>query len=193
MKLKMLGAASAAMLLGASSANAATYIVNFSGTGGTTAQFDVTTADTLNAVNGYDVLALSGNVNGDAVTGLLVNPNQPGVTNNGVWLYDNVLFPAADPFIDLYSFVGVLASGGTTNLFVNSPADYELMVSPPGGGYSLDSHGVATLVAGGLQGAANLEGAVPEPATWAIMMTGLFGMGLALRSRRRSQASSTPA
>jgi hypothetical protein len=180
MKLKMLGAALAAMLLGASSANAATYIVNFTGTGATTAQFNVTTADTLNAVNGYDILALSGNVNGDAVTGLLANPNQPGVTNNGVWLYDNVLFPAADPFIDYYSFVGTLASGGTANLFVNNPADYELMVSPPGGGYSLDSHGVATLAV-----------AVPEPASWAIMMTGLFGMGLALRSRRKSQTSAT--
>ena len=181
MKLKMLGAALAAMVLGASSANAATYIVDFSGTGGATAEFDVSTADTVNAVGGYDVLALTGgNVNGDAVTGLLVNPSQPAVFNNGTWVYDNVLFPNATPFIDYYSIVATLASGGTANLFVNSPADYELMVAPPGGGYSLDSHGLATLAGG-----------VPEPATWLIMTSGIFGMGMALRMRRKSPANTS--
>jgi len=191
MKLKIMGAALAVIVMSASAANAATYIINFSGTGGTTAEFDLTTADTVNAVGGYDVLAITGgNVNGDAITGLLNNPSQPFPTNNGTWIYDNVLYPASSPFVDYYSIVGTLASGGTTNLFVNSPDDYELMVAPPGGGYSLDSHGVALLGAGSPIGQG---GAVPEPATWAMMMGGLFAMGAALRSRRQTQSAAAAA
>jgi len=189
MKFKVLIAALAAAAIGAPGAHAATYIIDFTGADGSQAAFDVTTADTMNAVGGYDVLALTGGyVNGDAITGLLNNPNQPGVSNNGVWLYDNVLFPGAAPFIDNYSIVGTLASGGTTNLFVNGLSDYELMVSPAGGGYSLDSHGAATLL-GGVPGPVSAGGAVPEPAVWAMFMAGLFGVGAALRRRRKAAAT----
>ena len=37
----------------------------------------------------------------------------------------------------------------------------------------------------------SVTGAVPEPATWAMMMSGLFGMGLALRGRRTASAAAT--
>jgi choice-of-anchor C domain-containing protein len=39
----------------------------------------------------------------------------------------------------------------------------------------------------------SVTGAVPEPATWAMMMSGLFGMGLALRGRRKASAAAATA
>jgi hypothetical protein len=170
-----LAGALAAALLAASGAQAATYILNFTGNDGSTAAFDLTTANTVDAVGGYDVLAITGgNVNGDAISGLLLNPNQPSVFVNNAWQYDNVLFPGSDRLVDYYGVVGNLASGGTTNLFSNSSTDYELMISPASGGYSLDSHGMATITA------------VPEPAAWALVIAGLFAVGAALRRSRKA-------
>ena len=64
---------------------------------------------------------------------------------------------------------------GVYNLWMNSDGDAELYTyGAPG---ALDVHGSITTTA------------VPEPMTWALMLIGFGGLGLAMRSRRRQAAA----
>ena len=61
-------------------AKAATYDVNFIGTSGFDVSAVMTTSNVLNAVNGYDILTITGTVSGPTsglINGLIANPNQP--------------------------------------------------------------------------------------------------------------------
>src|SRR5260370_38615956 len=71
---------SAAIVLAAGHAQAATWLLDYTATdGGQPSQASVTVeiADALNAVGGHDVTGISGQVDGDATTGLIANPGQP--------------------------------------------------------------------------------------------------------------------
>jgi hypothetical protein len=125
--------------LEASPANANTYDVTFTGS-----VFDVsaqiTTASTLDALGGYDILSISGAVSGPtsgAITGLFNNPGQPSQGTyydaSGLgWNYDNILFPSSVPFDNngpLFSFgSGIFANlysvGSTFYLSVDNPTAY---------------------------------------------------------------------
>ena len=163
-----------ACLAFAGASSAATYAFNFTDTSNTfTASGLLTTSNTLNAVNGYDVTAISGTVTGnpavDFITGLVPNPNQPNPTNNGAFIYDNVLFTPGQA-LDVNGLL-FNTSAGVYNLWMNSSRDAELYTyGAPG---ALDVHGALTITA------------VPEPMTWAMILIGFGGLGLALRSRRR--------
>jgi len=129
----------------------------------------ITTSDTLNAVFGYDILSITGNVNTvGSIDGLVPNPNQPNPNNNFGFLYDNVRFPV-EPYLDSN---GVLFStnGGSSlwNLWGNSPGNYELYSYSPG-----------VNVVGPLS-----VTAVPEPATWAMMILGFLGVGFVAYRRK---------
>ena len=132
----------------------------------------------LNAVGGYDITGISGTVNGnpspDAITGLIANLSQPFIGSCCGFNYDNVLFALGPRTFDTG---GVLFStvSGNYNLWMNSDTDAQLYTyGAPGG---LDVHGTlsATL-------------AVPEPATWGLMILGFGAAGAALRTRRRQLA-----
>jgi hypothetical protein len=113
----------------------ADLIFSFSYTGdGISASGDLTTSDitVLNvdgsSFSGYDILGITGQRNGVAITGLLDNPSFPGATNNGTFLYDNILLTSPFGF-DNDGLVYVTGSDGN---------DYNLFstAAPTGGGYT---------------------------------------------------------
>ncbi|MGZ6015388.1 MAG: PEPxxWA-CTERM sorting domain-containing protein [Phenylobacterium sp.] len=159
----------------AATAQAAVYTLSFTDYGATiNLDATVTTSDTLNAVNGYDITAITGTVSGnpgsDPITGLVVNPNQPFAWNCCGFIVDNVLFSPGQTFDNW----GVLFDtvGGRYNFWMNSPTEGELYTY--GAPQSLDVRGTVVATSGG----------VPEPAAWVMMILGFGGAGAVLRRRR---------
>ena len=140
----------------------------------------LTTADTLNAVNGYDILGITGSVTGaggGVITSLVSNPGQPFPTINYGFQYDNVLFPSAVQTLDISGVLFTTAGGAIWNLWGNTPTDYQLYTYSP---VAVDVHGSMTLSA-----VPQLTlTAVPEPQTYAMMLAGLGLMGF-VASRRK--------
>ena len=159
----------------APAANAASYILNYSGSGApASATLRVHVSDTLNAVGGYDVLGIRGFVGLDEVLGLIPNPNRPynSISADGLFIFDNVYFPGA-PSV---SNPGLLFRTATNewNLFSDNASRYQLY-SATASGYS--AHSVGSLTAS----------AVPEPRAWALLIVGFGLAGAGLRNRRREQ------
>ena len=164
---RLFTAAAIAVAFAAAPASAAMYQLHYTGTtDSTVADIHLSTSNTLNGAGGYDILSVSGNVNGDVITGLApVNP--PGFTT------DNVYFNA-DP-IFTSSGVGFFSATTTYNLWGNGPGSYSLYGTTDGGGSYVPSGDGTLSVA-----------AVPEPATWGLMLVGFAMTGVA--ARRRSVA-----
>ena len=122
---------------------------------------------------GFDVTALSGNVivSVDGVSGAITSFT-PGSGNDGVFIWDNIVYPAATPHIDN---PGLLFDVGSTEFNIYNSA---------GGFPNGDIIANANNNFGGSSGTFNLT-AVPEPATWAMMLVGFGGLGVAMRSRRK--------
>ncbi len=167
-----------AAALAAAPAQAATWLVTYVSTGGNpfTANLTVDTLDTLDAAGGYDVTGVSGNVDGDTVTGLIANPGQPFAhySADGLFIFDNVLFTGALPVFSHPGLFFTGASGSEYNLFSDGPTVFELYKAKPGVGYLANSVGAVTAAI-----------AIPEPATWAMMIMGFGLVGMLLRQRRR--------
>ncbi len=172
MKLSTFAIAAAALVGAVTPALAATYAVHYTATGGptlpTTADFRITTANALNTLGGFDILSASGSVNGVAITGLAaVNP--AGFRTNNV-------FYASAPNFDLFG-LGWTTGSTTGNLFYS---DTEFVLAqfdpalPQGRRYFGQSTGDVTVAA------------VPEPASWALLLVGFVAVGAA--ARRRSHA-----
>ena len=170
----------AAATLAAGHAHAATWLVTYTSTGGNpfAASLTVDTLDILDAAGGYDVTGVSGHVDGDTVTGLIANPGQPfaHLSADGLFIFDNVFFTGAAP---VFSHPGLFfsgASGAEYNLFSDSPTTFELYKASPGVGYLANSVGTVTATA-----------AIPEPASWTMMILGFGLVGTLLRQRRRTR------
>ncbi len=182
-------AALAASILGwgfleALPANASTYDVTFTGL-----NFDlsavITTSNSLDALGGYDITAISGTVTGPssgAITGLLSNPNQP---NEGTyyagsygWNYDNVLFAGSVPFDNN----GILFSFGTdvlANLYSVGSSFY-LSVDNPSSFWNPGDLGTLSV---------SDPPATPLPAALPLFATGLGLVGLLAWHRKRKAAA----
>jgi hypothetical protein len=134
MKTRYLSLALLALGTLASSAKA-DLLFSFSYTGdGISASGELLTSDITvtnvdgTSFSGYDVLGITGQRNGVAITGLLDNPAFPGPSNNGTFLYDNILLTSPFGF-DNDGLVFVTGSDGNDyNLFSTS--------APTGGGYT---------------------------------------------------------
>ncbi len=147
------------------------YVANSGAPAGASGKF--VTANVLNAVGGYDVLGINGSVDGDFITGLVVNANQPNPINSadGRFNFDNVYYATGEK-LDGPGLLFNVASGLEYNLFLESPGLYHLYSATPGGSYGANSLGTFTVT-----------GEVPEPATWAMIVLG-FGMVGAMARRR---------
>jgi hypothetical protein len=189
--LKLAAGAATLALMVSGQAQAATWLVSYQSTGGNplAADLTLTASDVLNAVGGFDVTGIAGNVDGDAVTGLIANPHQPtySYSNDGMFLFDNVVFTGA-PNVSWYGLLFQGASGNEYNLFADNASTYELYRAQSGVGYLANSVGSvrAQLAPVDLQdGHGNpLSGGVPEPAAWTMMILGFGGVGAMLRRRR---------
>ena len=156
----------AAMVFATSPANATVYHFSFETTHGVfTVSGNATTANTFDSAGGYDVLALAGTVSGPggASISLIANPAQPTAFNNGSWIYDNVLFPHAAPFVDNPGLL--FSAGGSAFNWYSVGAQTYLSSNVSAGAFN----------PGELVGSISLN--TPEPPTWAMMLLGFVGLG----------------
>ena len=171
MKIKSvaLSAAVSLALMSSVAANASTYAFNFDSTA-----YDVAgqfvTSDTLNAVGGYDILSVTGNVTGvggGTISSLIANPTQPLPYNNSSYIYDNVKYDIA-PYLSTWGMLFTTVNGNVWNLWGNNPADFQLHSFMAG----VDVHGSSTV------------SAVPLPAAAWLFGSAVLGLG----ALRRKQA-----
>jgi hypothetical protein len=181
---------SAVVALGAGHVQAATWILDYTATNGaspTEASLTVEISDLLNAVGGHDVIGIGGQVDGDAITGLIANPGQPfpSYSADGWFIFDNVIWPGGAPVISNPGLFFTGASGDEYNLFSDDASTFELYDARAGVGYV--AHSVGTLTASEVRdlgpGGGDVMG-VPEPAAWTMIILGFGGVGAMLRRRR---------
>ena len=170
-----LTAAAVLALIAASPACATQFDFNFSGNGffgGTLAGTGVLITDNTsftNPTNGYTaqtITGITGTFNGSEITGLA-----PGLFGA------NDLFYLTGPFfVDGNGLGFTTAAGISANLFVTNDTSYR--VNTQGAG----------LLTGLVTASAKAEApaAVPEPATWAMMLLGFGAIGWQHRRRRSS-------
>jgi PEP-CTERM motif len=171
----------AALGLVPAGADAAVYDFDFSTTDSLfTATGSITTANTPDAVGGYDILSISGTLSGPSggTIALVPNPAQPSPTYTANFGYDNVYYPGA---VDLVDLTGVLFTAGVYdyNVFAYG-GTYYLSTDNPAGVYN---PGEPITFSDPIQSAT----AAPEPSTWAMMLIGLAGLGLAARRQARAR------
>lgn len=163
--------------------NAADHAHNITGT--------ITTADAINAIGGYDILAVTGTVSGiggGAITSLIANPRQPDVSwnDNRMGFYYNNVMHTTGAALDYYGML-FTAGGNAWNLFSNSNSDYELYSWTASANHGVvDVHGAYAQV---MEAATpvvpmdDMPSNVPEPSTFALLSLAAIGL---IRSRRHA-------
>ena len=145
----------------------------------------ITTADTLDAIGGYDILSISGTIFGPgfgptgAGIALAPNPSQPYPANNPIYQYDNVYFPAGSAPFDANGIL-FTAGGYEYNLYSDGPTAY-LSTDNPAGVYF---PGAAIAFSDPVQDSVM---SAPEPSTWALILLGFAALGLAARRKIRKR------
>jgi hypothetical protein len=96
-----------------------------------------------------------------------------------------------DPATPMTNFVGPLAyatylSGGATTVALASGVQYQWVTSTDFG-YQANNCGAGCTFTTSITGPGTITSAVPEPATWAMMIGGFGMVGGAMRSARRKQ------
>lgn len=150
--------------LGSTSASAATYVFNFSGTG----QLGSGTLTTDNVTfdsRGYraqTITGITGSYNGSAITGLMP----------GLFGADNLYYVTGPSFVDGSGLGFRTAAGNQVNLFYQDSApSYRVnTLNPFTTAFVTASSSAATAP-------------VPEPATWVMLILGFGVVGAAIRRR----------
>lgn len=172
-RLGLIGAAAIAMVV-STPASATQYLFNFSGTGffgGTLNGSGTLTTDDnsfVNALNGYtaqNITGITGTFNGSTITGLAP----------GFFGANNLFYLSGPFFVDGNGLGFTTASGVSANLFVTNDTSYRV-----------NTQGAGLLTGLVTASASAVTPAVPEPATWAMMLLGFGAIGVSLRRRRRA-------
>ena len=171
--LRLIGAAAA--LIASTSASAAVYNFNFSGTGlffgealvgsGTLTTNGVSQVSSLNGYTYQTITGITGTFNGSQITGLA------NVTGS-----NNLFYLTGPFFVDGNGLGFSTAAGSAVNLFVTTDTRYRVNAGGLSTGFVTASASAAIA-------------AVPEPATWAMMIGGFGVIGAAARRRRRVTAA----
>ncbi len=156
-KSALLGAAAIAALATAAPAAAADYIVNYTGTSALNGAFTATLR--LSVFNGT-ITAITGTRNGLAVTGL---SNYAAATQH---------FSPTAPYTDFGGFSYDVVGSPSYNVFYDGSLGELNSVDSPNGFVVNESRFTSFAVA-----------AVPEPATWGMMILGFGVIGGAMRRR----------
>ena len=157
---------------------ASTYALNYSGVfdgsgSPLLASLRIVTSNTLNAAGGYSINSVTGSVDGETVTGITPNPDAPNSTTGVSFTYDNNFFDA-NPVFNLNG-LAFETSAASWNLWGTDPDLYTLFKKVSGvRGYTGASDGSLTITA------------VPEPASWALLIVGFGMVGTATRRRART-------
>jgi hypothetical protein len=162
-----------------------------------------TSPNPVDPIGSYIITGISGTfsdanigISNAAITGIVLsNPANPEPTNlaaphsfgfyNGLFSYDNLFYPGGSPaastdytvhggFLDIYGMVFTIAGDKAVNFW----SDGDFGGGPTYGVGVTDGTNVLDYVAGGV--------AVPEPASWALMVIGFGALGAAVRRRRQA-------
>jgi hypothetical protein len=179
MKRILLAIGLAAAVLAPAAANASVYKFTFE-------SFDseLTAGGQITVNTDGEVTGVSGVISGLAdqnISAVTPNPNFSGAaySPDGSFIYDNLYHASGMPFdVDGLLFVTAQNPGGYWNLWGNSPDNYSLWGSVGSYNYPIEESGTLSVAA------------VPESSTWAMLLTGFAGLGLAsYRTSRRTAAA----
>ena len=109
---------------------------------------------------------ITGTFDGSPITGL-----------SGYAASDNTLYESTPLYFSLGG-VSFSSAGGDYNIYAYNGGDYLLKSSVDPVGYPANGQLLTTALV-----------SVPEPATWSLMLLGVFGLGAALRRREARLAS----
>jgi hypothetical protein len=139
----------------------------------------LTIANAFNAVFGHDFISINGlvsGVGGGNISGLVTNPNQPFVTTNFGFNYDNVGFDG-NPHLDSNGVLFSTTNGSLWNLWGDGPGVYELGKYADANGPFVDTLGTLST--------REISSGVPEINTWALMLLGFATLGFVAYRRAR--------
>ena len=155
-------------ILPATVANATVYAFSFASFDG-----ELTAAGQMTVDASSDVVAVSGTISGlvnQTISGAVANPDFPNAATSpdGMFIY-NDMFHNSNPRFDIDGLVlkTVENAAGFWNLWGNAPGDYSLWESVGYGAYPVQERGTLAVFA------------APEMSTWAMMLAGFAGLGLA--------------
>lgn len=164
-----------AALGGVTGASAATFLYSYTSNDGTQAATGTLTAY-LVSPGEYEATSGSISAFGPIETGagsLIANTNPPSTSTSpsGYFYYDDLALPGQNPLI---TNPGLLFSvgGDEVNIFSNGPGPGTYQFYVNNGANDFGNFALSQI-------------SVPEPATWAMTMLGLFGIGAVLRNRRK--------
>jgi hypothetical protein len=158
MMKKILLGGSLLALAAAGPAEAASFVWGF-GDGVNAASGTLTTTDS--PTDPVTITGITGFYNGAAITALM--PAGSFGNNN------NRLYPNSATYLDVFGFT-FLAAGIQQNIYYYNSA-YRSFRDDQAGSFSLRA----------------ASGGVPEPSTWAMLLTGFLAIGGAMRTARRKQ------
>lgn len=158
------GTAAALLAIVATPAAAAEFLFSFSGAS-INGSGTFITSDTPDDEGGYEILSSLGEVTLDGDSFTLSGPT-------GFAGADNILFVGSEPLLSFNGTSFQLTDGLELNVYYSSGAGAYRYITSGGDVTPLDSFTISEVVA-----------AVPEPASWAMMISGFGLIGGVMRSR----------